>query len=82
MNPRLALYVSGASMLTRTIYLPGGRRIAVLDPQRRGRAAFAALAGRGLHPIMVARLTRRPVAFVAACAGTSKILSNSRLARV
>lgn len=49
MNARLALCVSGAPYLSRTIYLPGGRRVVVLDRTRRWKTAARAMRAVGVR---------------------------------
>lgn len=58
MNPRLELYRSGAPFLARHIYRGGGRRVAVLDRNRRARAALRAIMASGLPRLAAARRLR------------------------
>jgi hypothetical protein len=64
MNPRLELYRRGGGLIVRTIYIKGGRRAFVLDPDRRARAAVAALLRQGLKETEVAHSLGRTVDFV------------------
>lgn len=56
MNPRWEMYRTGAAMVVRTIYLKGGRRVAVVDRAKKGRAAARALAASGMAKRDVLRL--------------------------
>ncbi|MBN9033674.1 MAG: hypothetical protein BGO05_05315 [Rhizobiales bacterium 63-7] len=59
MNARLALYVTGAAYLSRTIYLPGGRRVAVLDRTKRWKMAARAMRAAGLRDYIISAGLRR-----------------------
>lgn len=67
MNPRRELYVSGASLaVAHVIQRRTGRRVAVLDPHRRTRAAVVAMLLRGVKPRDVARALDIPFGTVCA----------------
>lgn len=60
MNARLALYVSGAACHARTIYLKGGRRVAVIDRTRRMKSAARAMRKAGIRDLHIACALRCP----------------------
>lgn len=68
MNPRLELYRSGAGLTVRAIYPGKGRRVIVLDPDRRARAACRALLAAGADHFTICHAIRRPLSFVRAVA--------------
>lgn len=55
MNARLALYCSGAPLIVRTVYLPGGRKFHVLNPRPHCTTAARRLLDRGLSVAAAAR---------------------------
>lgn len=54
MNPRLELYRQGGGLIVRTVTSKRGKRVAVLDPARRAKAAAAQLLDAGMKPQAVA----------------------------
>lgn len=64
MNPRLETYRTGAPLIVRTIYFPGGRRVHVLDPARRGKAAVRALLRAGRSDFAISHALCVPLPFV------------------
>ena len=66
MNLAFEKYRAGWGTYVGHIFIPGGRRVAVFDRQRRARAAIAALGARGMGERDIARALRRPRSFVRA----------------
>lgn len=65
MNLNLERYRVGACYITAHVYpRRGKRRVAVLDPHIRVRAAIRALTGAGLTPIQIARQLHLPTVLV------------------
>lgn len=60
MNLRLERYLSGAAFHARTIYIPGGRRVAVLDKTRRWRSAARRMRAAGHADSFIAGTFRLP----------------------
>lgn len=71
MNLRLEQYRTGACFFARHIYRGGGRRVTVLDPHIRARAAVRALSNAGHSPRAIGLILRRPTAFVIAISRTA-----------
>lgn len=83
MNLRQDLYCSGASLTIRYVQnRKTGRRVAVMDPDRRARAAIVSLLLRGVKPRDVARALDIPFASVCALgiAGLRNIKKVGKLA--
>lgn len=66
MNLRLEQYRSGSCFFARHIWRGGGRRVTVLDPHIRARAAVRALSSAGHSPRTIGHLLKRPTAFIVA----------------
>lgn len=67
MNIRRDLYCSGATLTVRYIsQRKTGRRVAVMDPARRTKAAILTMLGRGMKPRDVARALDMPIGSVCA----------------
>lgn len=66
MNIAFEKFRAGSGTYVGHIVIPGGRRVAVFDRQRRARAAIAALGAQGVGERDIARTLRRPRAFVRA----------------
>lgn len=79
MNLREELYKSGAGLTVRVVSAKHGRRVAVLDPYRRVRAAMMALLSEGMHPRDAAHRLGIPVVF--ACNLALRALSEGRRAK-
>lgn len=62
MNPREELYRSGAGLTVRHAYAKGGRKVPILDPDRRAKAAVASCLIGGLTPRQAARALDMPLA--------------------
>lgn len=61
MNVREELYRSGSTLTIRYVYSKRGRRVAVLDPHRRVRAAILAMLKGGQRPRAIARSLDMPL---------------------
>ena len=64
MNLAFEKYRAGWGTYVGHIIIPGGRRVAVLDRQRRARAAITALKAQGMAECEIAHALGRPRAFV------------------
>lgn len=84
MNLREELYRSGAGLTVAHVYTKRGRRVPVLDPARRTKAAVLALLLSGLTPRQTARALDIPLATVCALGlralEEKRIFSNLRVA--
>lgn len=84
MNIREELYLSGGGLVVAHVYTKRGRRVPVLDPSRRTKAAILQVLLSGKTPRQTARLLDLPLSLVCALGlralEEKGIISNLRIA--